>query len=142
MNNSPASDARRKGQAARVAEILDQRYKNKVDYYAVVGDFNDTPASDPISPLAGSGLVTDVFDVAGTANDARWTYFYRNQFNQIDYVMVSPKLRSKVKAVHVFREGMPIAIDRPSLGITPLAGMTSFANSASDHAAIAVDLDF
>lgn len=141
MNNSPASDARRKAQAARVAEIIDQRYKGKIDYFAVVGDFNDTPDSDPISPLAGAGTVIDVFDVVGQAADDRWTYFYQGKFNQIDYVMVSPKLASKVRAVKVLREGMPVAAARPGLGITPLAGVTSPSTSASDHAAIAVDID-
>jgi endonuclease/exonuclease/phosphatase family metal-dependent hydrolase len=141
MDNSPAADARRKGQAARVAEILQQRYVGKVDYFAVVGDLNDTPASDPISPLATSGLVKDVFDVVNHPADDRWTYFYRGQFNQIDYVMVSPKLATKVKKVEVLRQGMPIAAERPNLGITPLPGVTGHSTAASDHGAIVVDLD-
>lgn len=141
MNDSPEADARRKGQAQRVADILAERYEGKVDYYAVVGDFNDTPGSDPISPLRNSSAVRDVFDVTGHAADDRWTYFYKGKFNQIDYVMVSPKLASKVSAVDVLRRGMPVAIDRPSLGITPLPGIVNKSTSASDHAAIRVELD-
>jgi endonuclease/exonuclease/phosphatase family metal-dependent hydrolase len=142
MDNSPAADARRKGQAERVVEILQQRYAGKIDYFAVVGDLNDTPNSGPISPLASCGLVKDVFDVMGHPAGDRWTYFYRGQFNQIDYVMVSPKLAAKVRAVEVLRQGMPIAAERPSLGITPLPGVTGHSTAASDHGAIRVDLDF
>jgi predicted extracellular nuclease len=141
MNSSPQSDARRKGQAARTVEILRRRYENKHDYYAVVGDFNDTPDSDPISPLVSSGIVQDVFDVTGHPADDRWTYFYKGKFNQIDYVMVSPKLAAKVGKVKVLREGMPVAVERPSLGITPLPGIVNKSTSASDHAAITVELD-
>ena len=141
MNDSPEADARRKGQAARTVEILRERYENKVDYFAVVGDFNDTPDSDPISPLASCGIVQDVFDVMTHPAADRWTYFYKGKFNQIDYVMVSPKLAAKVRKVEVLREGMPVAFERPSLGITPLPGIVSKSTSASDHAAIAVELD-
>lgn len=141
MNSSPESDARRKGQAARTVEILRDRYENKIDYFAVVGDLNDTPDSDPISPLSASGIVQDVFDVTNHPADDRWTYFYRGKFNQIDYVMVSPKLAAKVRKVEVLRAGMPVAVERPSLGITPLPGIVNKSTSASDHAAIAVDID-
>ena len=141
MNDSPEADARRKGQAKRTAEILAERYAGKADYYAVVGDFNDTPDSDPISPLVGTGMVDDVFDVVNHKADDRWTYFYRGKFNQIDYVLVSPKLGQKVRKVQVLREGMPIAVERPALGIVPLPGVTGHSTSASDHAAIAVDFD-
>lgn len=141
MNNSPESDARRKGQAARVAEIVAQRYAGKIDYYAVVGDFNDTPDSGPISPLATSPHVRDVFDVVNQPANDRWTYFYRGQFNQIDYVMVSPALAAKVRGVEVLRQGMPVAADMPELGITPLPGVTGHSTAASDHGAIRVKLD-
>lgn len=141
MNNDAAADARRKGQAKRVVEILDERYKGKVDYYAVVGDLNDTPDSDPLKPIADTNLVEDVFDVVSHPANDRWTYFFRGSFNQIDYILVSPKLAQKVQSVKVLREGMPIAVDKPELGITPLPGVAGHSTAASDHAAIAVNFN-
>jgi len=42
------SDARRKKQAKRVREIYDLRRSQGIDKIAIVGDFNDTPDSDPL----------------------------------------------------------------------------------------------
>jgi hypothetical protein len=55
------SNARRKVQAQRVAEIYNQRRAEGVELIAVVGDLNDTPASDPLKPLLVDTDLKDIF---------------------------------------------------------------------------------
>jgi endonuclease/exonuclease/phosphatase family metal-dependent hydrolase len=50
-----ASNERRRAQAKRVREIYDQRRNEGVKLIAIVGDFNDTPDSKPLTPLLGDG---------------------------------------------------------------------------------------
>ena len=56
-----ASDARRKAQADRVAQI----YKGLIDTgaanIAIIGDFNDTPMSEPLAPLLQDSDLRDIF---------------------------------------------------------------------------------
>ena len=60
-----ASNARRKAQATRVRELYDLRRSQGVDLIAVVGDFNDTPDSDPLKPLLKQ---TDLKDISTHAD--------------------------------------------------------------------------
>ena len=50
-----AKAQRRKRQAQKIAEIVEARTRPD-SRYVIVGDMNDTPDSDPLSPLIGSGL--------------------------------------------------------------------------------------
>lgn len=135
-----ASDARRKAQAKRVAEIYDGLIAAGTDYIAVVGDLNDTPASAPLKPLIEGTTLKDVFEHPAFDDGGHpGTYGLCNAENKIDYMLLSPKLFAKVQAGGVFRKGMwpgsrPKRWDAyPELGRPVDAG--------SDHAALWVDID-
>ena len=59
--NNPASVARRKRQSSQVADIYDGLRATGVDHIVVLGDFNDTPASEALQPLLAD---TDLIDIA------------------------------------------------------------------------------
>ncbi len=133
------SDARRKAQATRINEILGERYDLTRDWVIVAGDMNDTPGSDPLSPLFDNPGLHDVLEVAGVDPARRWTYHYRSN-EQIDHVLVSTALRPHVAAAGVDRSGIAEVADHSGGTERPMAGITGWRNAASDHGAVWVDL--
>lgn len=97
-----ASHQRRKGQAAAVAKIVEERFAGQHDsaLYAVVGDFNDTPFSRYLWPLLDSPRLTDVLREHRGLDDS-WTYYWRSErrVSQIDYVLASKALAKRVRTV-------------------------------------------
>lgn len=127
-----ASNARRKRQAERVADLLAEHYDLTQDLVVVAGDLNDTPDSTPLDPLLS---LTDLHNIVDTLPAAdRYTHIYRNQKSQIDYLLVSTPLRQALTSVHIERRGM---LDVP--GHFP--SVTSDANAASDHAAVVAEFN-
>lgn len=133
------SDARRKRQAERVAEIYAQRRSEGWERIVVSGDLNDTPQSAPLAPLLAE---TDLRDASEHASfdfgERRGTYATGN--DKIDYLLLSPELLSAVSAGGVNRKGVwrgPRVRDPWEM----LPTLTKETEAASDHAAIWVDLD-
>jgi endonuclease/exonuclease/phosphatase family metal-dependent hydrolase len=133
------TNALRKRQATRVAEIyqrlLDEGEKN----IAVVGDLNDTPTSDPLSPLFAAGL-KDVSEHPSFSDDGRPGTFKNGTTSQkLDYVLLSPALFSKVSGGAVFRTGV---WGGKNGTLWPIYNtMTKPIHAASDHAAIYADIN-
>jgi endonuclease/exonuclease/phosphatase family metal-dependent hydrolase len=143
--DNPQSLARRAAQTNRLIQILQTRYDLTKDLVLVMGDLNDTPDSNPIQPLYQTPGLHDVFDIANTPADERYTYYYgpnpvAKRRTQIDYIFVSAPLAAQVGKVEVQRRGMSAVAEGKIPGIAPLAGITSWRNAASDHAAITVEL--
>ncbi len=90
------ADKKRNAQARKVVKIVKERFKEKGfsnRAFAVVGDFNDTPDSEPLKPLVqGLGLENVLERVSDKTK--RWTHWWRskNTISQIDYILLSPKL--------------------------------------------------
>jgi predicted extracellular nuclease len=135
------SNAKRKAQAQRVREIYDIRRSQGIENIAITGDFNDTPGSDPLSPLLANGSdLKDVFIHAEFDDDGRpGTFGNCTKSQKIDYILLSPELYSNVKAGGVCR-----------LGIWGGQNGTLFphfneikdpVHAASDHAAVWVDIE-
>jgi endonuclease/exonuclease/phosphatase family metal-dependent hydrolase len=125
---APATnDARRKLQAQRVAAILSENFDLARDFVVVAGDLNDTPDSDPLSPLLGVANLHDI--VAELPENDRFTHIFGNEKSQIDYLLVSTPLKSKLDSVTIERRGM---FKFP--GHFP--SVTSEGTAASDHAAV------
>jgi hypothetical protein len=116
--NVSASHERRLAQAETVAAYVDARFVGSHDtaLYAVVGDFNDTPASPWVNPLLTSPHLTDVLAVHLPVTE-RWTHYYRskNSVSQIDQVLASKALARRIgdllaadpaKKPHIEREGL------------------------------------
>jgi endonuclease/exonuclease/phosphatase family metal-dependent hydrolase len=135
------SNAKRKAQAQRVREIYDQRIKDGIKLIAVVGDFNDTPISDPLSPLLGAG--SDLQDISlhpKFKSDGReGTFGNGAKSNKIDYLLLSPDLFAKVTDAGPFRKG--VWGGKNGTLFPHYAEMTKSLHAASDHAALWADID-
>jgi endonuclease/exonuclease/phosphatase family metal-dependent hydrolase len=135
-----ASDARRKAQATQTKVIYERLVQSGEELVAVVGDLNDTPDSDPLSPLLAG---TDLRDVSVHPNfeDEGFpgTYGASKAGNKIDYLLLSPALFDRVQAGGAFRKGMWPGV-RPAKWPV-YAELTKAEHAASDHAALWVDLE-
>jgi endonuclease/exonuclease/phosphatase family metal-dependent hydrolase len=134
-----ASNAKRKRQARRVAQIY-QELRQKHEFIAIIGDLNDTPDSDPLSPLfAGTGL-KDIGAVTGFQDDGRpGTYRNGTASNKIDFILLSPALFAKATGGAIFRKGV---WGGKNGDLFPHYNeIKKESEAASDHAAIWAELD-
>ncbi len=135
-----ASNARRKAQAERVAEIYRELIATGTEHIAVIGDLNDTPGSDPLKPLVDGTTLQDIFGhPAFDDGGYPGTYGLCNATNKIDYMLLSPSLFAKVSAGGVFRKGMWPGSRPKRWDVYPEVARP--ADAGSDHAALWVDLD-
>lgn len=135
-----ASAARRKVQAERAAAIYRELAARGRTHVAVVGDLNDTPDSDALSPLLAGTDLRDIsahpaFDDGGFPG----TYGNSSAGKKIDYILLSPALFGLVQGGGIFRKGMWPNVSKPKWPV--LDTLTRSDESASDHAALWVDLD-
>lgn len=109
--NRTASNKRRRRQAEAVAQIYRQRRDEGIEHVVVLGDFNDTPDSNPLQPLLAE---TDLTDIAQTSNfddgdpdeDRPGTFGNGTKSNKIDYLLLSPSLFDRVTGGGIFRKGV------------------------------------
>ena len=136
-------DDKRKAQAQEVRRILVDRYDLTTQRVAVLGDLNDTPNSDALSPLMNMAELMDVLaSPHGPPADRRWTYRFGDEFNQIDYILVSRPLAAALKGAAVERRGMPPeTLDGSSADVQSFPEITNWRNAGSDHAAVFTDFD-
>ena len=81
-SKSGGGDDKRKAQAQKVQCILEERYDLETQWVAVLGDLNDTPRSDPLSPLMHMAELTDVLATPeGPPTDQRWDVPLRRQIH-------------------------------------------------------------
>jgi len=133
------SNERRRRQAARVKAIYD-KLRQTQELVAVLGDFNDTPESQPLAPLIGGTDLKDVSRHANFNSDGRpGTYANGTAGNKIDYILLSPVLFANVKSAGVERRGVWGGIKGTLFPHYPQ--VTRVAEAASDHAAIWADID-
>ncbi len=138
--SAAASAARRKLQAARVAAIYQALIADGQHHVAVVGDLNDTPDSDALSPLLAHTDLKDIsvhpqFDDGGFPG----TFGGSGAGNKIDYILLSPAVFALVQRAGVFRKGMWPGV-RPRKW-DAFDTLTRAEEAASDHAALWVDLN-
>lgn len=135
------ADKKRKAQANRVKEILKSNYDLKTDMVVVLGDFNDTPDSNPLAELLAVPNLFDVLKVKfGNDIENTYTYFFKKKI-QIDYLLVSKPLKEAMTDAGVERRGM-FDIDTLSNGVVKrFDTITAPSNAASDHAAVWADFN-
>jgi len=132
--NPADSNARRKRQARRVAEIYNAVHQQH-PYVAIIGDLNDTPTSDPLKPLLHNTGLKDVSAIANFDDGGRpGTYANGTASNKIDYIILSPELFAKTTAGGIFRMGVWGGTHGTLFPHYP--EMTKLSEAASDHAAI------
>ncbi len=145
--DSPRSKARRKRQAEAVRDYYNRLTGEGFENVIVLGDFNDTPDSDPLKPLLDTDLrdVTDhpnFTDFEFNANNGHrgvGTYALGNDNNKIDYLLVSPALWDKVDNAGLFRKGAWPGKQPPRWEVYPQ--LTKEHHAASDHHLIFADID-
>jgi endonuclease/exonuclease/phosphatase family metal-dependent hydrolase len=138
-NGEAASDPRRRRQATRVAEIL-QEYDLKTEYVVVAGDLNDTPDEhSPLRPLLDVPNLFDVLELTFPDDPAaRWTYHYQ-AFEQIDYLLVSKPLKEALVDCQVERRGIYKLHELTGGAESEFDTITHWTNAASDHGAIVAE---
>ncbi|MHC4214988.1 MAG: endonuclease/exonuclease/phosphatase family protein, partial [Planctomycetota bacterium] len=101
--NDAASIAKREAQATTVAQIYQRLRNDGQDNVVILGDFNDTPDSEPLQPLLAETDLRDVsehdlFDTGqfkgreGTDERGIGTFGLGNDDDKIDYLLLSPSL--------------------------------------------------
>ncbi|MBK9083577.1 MAG: endonuclease/exonuclease/phosphatase family protein [Rhizobiales bacterium] len=134
-----ASDARRRAQAGRVAEIYAALIETGETRVAVVGDLNDTPDSATLAPLLGGTDLRDAFTHPAFDDDGHpGTHGACRAGDKIDYILLSPELYARVTGGGVERRGMWAGARAKRW--TMYDTLTREQEAASDHAAIWVDL--
>jgi endonuclease/exonuclease/phosphatase family metal-dependent hydrolase len=134
------SNAKRKAQAKRVKEIYKKRRAEGVKFIAIVGDLNDTPNSDPLSPLISQTDLKDIFEHDLFDDGGRpGTFANCTASNKIDYLLLSPELFAKVTEAGVFRKGIWGGVNGTLF--PHYDEMTRSIHAASDHAAVWADVD-
>jgi endonuclease/exonuclease/phosphatase family metal-dependent hydrolase len=133
------NNARRRRQATRVADIYRRLRADGIRYVAVIGDFNDTPASAPLAPLLADTDLRDISTHAGFDDGGRpGTFGTGTAANRIDYLLLSPALFAKATGGGIFRMGAWGGVHGT---LWPhYDTVTKATAAASDHAALYADL--
>lgn len=144
-----ATAPRRLQQARAVRRIVEERFGPRGDGdFVVLGDFNDRRAADEEGPSALAPLLEwdALVDVTrGLADEERWTHYYKGargsagRYQQLDYLLLSRRLAPCARPPHIERRGMPRRADR--FRGDRFEGVGFDHPKASDHCALAVDLD-
>jgi endonuclease/exonuclease/phosphatase family metal-dependent hydrolase len=142
--NDPGSQAKRKAQANRVKEIYEGLRNGGVAHVAVLGDFNDTPDSDALSPLLHDTDLRDFvhvepFDDGAPADDRPGTFGNGTKSNKIDYLLMSPTLFARATSARIVRLGVWGGVHGTLFPHLPT--IENATQAASDHAAVVVDID-
>ncbi len=141
------ADEKRTRQAAQVAKILRDKYDLASQWVVVAGDLNDNPERAPLRSLLD---VPNLYDVLAlqfpNTPMKRWTYHY-DQFEQIDYILVSAPLQQRFHRAGVERRGIHRlnALTTSSGGMVDIEkeynSVTHWTNAASDHGAVWAEFD-
>ena len=134
------SNAKRKAQASRVAQIYQELIEEGEQYIAIAGDFNDNPDSAPLEPLLRATDLRDVSELDnGRFGDGEYPGTYKGctASNKIDYILLSPALYSKTEAGGIFRKGMWPGVRPPKWAV--YESITEEVHAASDHACVWAD---
>ena len=136
-----ANNAKRTRQARRVREIYDAHIASGDKWLVAMGDLNEIPGNDPLTPLLREGsTLRDVASHPKYDNGGRpGTHGNCNAASKFDYILLSPELFGKVKAAGVERRGMWGGAKGT---LWPhFSEVTRAEEAASDHAAVWVELD-
>jgi endonuclease/exonuclease/phosphatase family metal-dependent hydrolase len=134
-----SSNAKRRRQATRTAEIYARLVSEGHTRVAVVGDFNDTPDSASLAPLLANTDLRDVTTHPKFVSDGRpGTFGNGTKGSKIDYILLSPALFARVTNARIFRKGVWGGKNGTLWTIYPT--MKAKVHQASDHAAIYADI--
>ena len=135
-----SSDARRWLQAETVRTIYERLKLEGAEYVAVMGDLNDSPTSEALSPLLRESDLKDCSTHPRFMSDGRvGTYKDGHANDQIDYILLSPKLYDRMSQGSIWRKGVWGGKNGKLWDIYP--EMKTSHEAASDHAAMWCDVE-
>ncbi|MCE2732208.1 MAG: hypothetical protein LW821_02460 [Flammeovirgaceae bacterium] len=140
--NDPKSQKKRKGEAQKAADVYNRLRSEGFENIIICGDLNDTPDSEPLSPLLTN---TDLNDFSNHStfkveeNIGIGTFGNGSDKNKIDYILLSPALFSKVTACGIFRKGAWAGKRNPKWEM--YEELTEEVHAASDHHAVWCEID-
>jgi endonuclease/exonuclease/phosphatase family metal-dependent hydrolase len=135
-----ASNRKRKLQAQRVKKIYEGLRKAGAKHVAVIGDLNDTPDSDPLSPLIKGTDLKDISEHPKFNDGGRpGTFGNGAAGNKIDYILLSPALFARATGGQTFRMGVWGGTKGTLFPHFP--EITKAAEAASDHAAVIAEIN-
>jgi endonuclease/exonuclease/phosphatase family metal-dependent hydrolase len=135
-----ASNRKRKLQAQRVKKIYEGLRKAGAKHVAVIGDLNDTPDSDPLSPLIKGTDLKDISEHPNFNDGGRpGTFGNGAAGNKIDYILLSPALFARATGGQTFRMGVWGGTKGTLFPHFP--EITKAAEAASDHAAVIAEIN-
>lgn len=124
--NTPAMQARRKAQADR-AHAIAKGALAQTPLVLIAGDLNDTPDNPLFASLWQDSFV-DVSDHPSYPTDRPGTFDTGTAANKIDYLIMSPELRTKLTGTGIERRGSY----HPHTWV-PFDTVTKKSDEASDH---------
>jgi endonuclease/exonuclease/phosphatase family metal-dependent hydrolase len=135
-----ASNDKRKLQAQQVKKIYEGLRTAGAKHVAVIGDLNDTPDSDPLSPLIQGTDLKDI-SVHSNFNDGGrpGTFGNGTASNKIDYVLLSPELFARATGGETFRMGVWGGTNGTLF--PHFSEITKASEAASDHAAVIAEIN-
>jgi len=140
FGSQAANNAKRKQQAERVREIYDDLRSDGASNVVIVGDFNDTPDSEPLKSLLKQSDLKDISEHPSFDDQGRpGTFGTGTASNKIDYILLSPEIFAKVTGGAIFRMGVFGGVNGTLFPHFP--EITKAAEAASDHAAIVADIN-
>ena len=108
-------EEKRKMQAERVLEILEERFGKSLNSedFVIVGDLNDGNTSEDLKVIVKHKKLENVIERLN--EDEQWTHYYKKgkSAEQLDYIIISPTLIEKNKNVlpEIERRGLGNDID-------------------------------
>lgn len=130
--NTASMQARRKAQAER-AHAIAKDGTTETQFVLIAGDLNDTPDQPLFASLWQNGFV-DVKDHPSYPTNRPGTYDTGTAAEKIDYLIMSPALRTKLTNAGIERRGS----FHPHLW-QPFDTLTKTADEASDHHLVLAD---
>jgi endonuclease/exonuclease/phosphatase family metal-dependent hydrolase len=140
------ASARRKRQAKGIKDIIHARFpgpKFNEALFAVIGDLNDEPLSDPLTPLFSEPGLVDALSRIPMPED-RWTHWFRgeNAVSQLDHILLSPALAAATAGLKPRIERRGIGFARVLADGKPGPKLTHFQRFDGDPNVIDVDFRF
>ena len=133
-------------QAQAVIGLVHDRFPGQAfnkELFAVVGDLNDTPNSDPLIGLCQNAGLEDALLRFPLEQD-RWTNWYRgkNSVSQLDAMLLSPALAAATAGTMPYVERRGISFDRTLSDGGPGPRQAHFYRKDGDPDPIDVDFRF
>lgn len=130
---------RRRVQSKAVAEIYEAVRKTH-EQVIIAGDLNDHPAGESLDDLLKHPELVDVMAMPQyKQTDLPGTYKTGTAAQKLDYLLLSPHLQKRVKAVEVFRKGS--YAPQKWASFENINKDTRYRYQASDHQCVWADLD-